>query len=160
MVLPEALVAALVTSRTIYDGHPSQPMQAVVSDFMEQGHFAAHLRLMRQLYRGRRDALLQSLHTHLPWAEPLDSRGGLQMAVRLPPSSEQPLTRGAAQHGITTPSLGALYHSSTRTEGWRLGFAALSPQAIEAAVLTLSTLDPRQHTGEQAKGQDAPNTGA
>lgn len=140
MVLPEALVAPLVTARTIVDGHPSQPMQAVAADFMEQGHFAAHLRLMRQLYRSRRDALLQALRTHLPWAEPLDSRGGLQMAVRLPPGSEQRLTRAAAALGITTPSLGDLYHSTPRTEGWRLGFAALTPQAIEESVSTLSTI--------------------
>ncbi|HEX5738653.1 MAG TPA: PLP-dependent aminotransferase family protein, partial [Hydrogenophaga sp.] len=83
MVLPEPLVAPLVTARTIFDGHPSQPMQAVAADFMDQGHFAAHLRLMRQLYRGRRDALLESLHRHLPWADPMNSSGGLQMAVRL-----------------------------------------------------------------------------
>jgi GntR family transcriptional regulator/MocR family aminotransferase len=140
MVLPEALVAPLVTARTICDGHPSQPMQAVAADFMDQGHFAAHLRLMRQLYRGRRDALLQALHTRLPWAEPLDSRGGLQMAVRLPPGSEQRLTRAAAQQGIATPSLGDLYHAAPRTEGWRLGFAALTPQAIEGAVAALAAL--------------------
>ncbi|URI08542.1 PLP-dependent aminotransferase family protein [Aquincola tertiaricarbonis] len=138
MVLPEALVAPLVTARSTYDGHPSQPMQAVAADFLEQGHFAAHLRLMRQLYRGRRDALLQALHSHLPWAEPLDSRGGLQMAVRLPPGSEQRLTRLAAQRGIATPSLGELYHTVPRTEGWRLGFAALAPRAIEDAVQALA----------------------
>jgi GntR family transcriptional regulator/MocR family aminotransferase len=113
-------------------------MQAVAADFMDQGHFAAHLRLMRQLYRGRRDALRQALHGHLPWAEPLDSRGGLQMAVRLPTGSEQRLTRAAAQRGIATPSLGALYHSAPRVEGWRLGFAALAPEAIEAAVKSLA----------------------
>jgi GntR family transcriptional regulator/MocR family aminotransferase len=145
MVLPEALVAPLVTARTIYDGHPSQPMQAVAADFMEQGHFAAHLRLMRQLYRGRRDALAQALLTHLPWAEPLDSRGGLQMAVRLPPGSEQWLTRTAAQRGVATPSLGDLYHSTERTEGWRLGFAALTPQSIEEAVSTLSSIKVQAH---------------
>lgn len=140
MVLPEALVAPLVTARTIVDGHPSQPMQAVTADFMDQGHFAAHLRLMRQLYRGRRDALLQALQSRLPWAEPLDSRGGLQMAVRLAPGSEQRLTRAAARLGIATPSLGELYHTAPRIEGWRLGFAALPPQAIEEAVATLSGL--------------------
>ncbi len=144
MVLPEALVTPLVTARTIWDGHPSQPMQAVAADFMDQGHFAAHLRLMRQLYRGRRDALLQALHHHLPWAEPLDSRGGLQMAVSLPPGSEQRLTRAAAQRGIATPSLGDLYHSAPRTEGWRLGFAALTPEAIEAACRALAPLHPRR----------------
>lgn len=142
MVLPEALVAPLVTARTICDGHPSQPMQAVAADFMEQGHFAAHLRLMRQLYRGRRDALLQALHTHLPWATPLDSRGGLQMAVQLPEGSEQRLTRDAAKRGIATPSLSVLYRSTGRVDGWRLGFAALTPQAIEAACHTLAALSP------------------
>ncbi len=148
MVLPDALVAPLVTARTICDGHPSQPMQAVAADFMNQGHFAAHLRLMRQLYRSRRDALLQALHTHLPWAEPLDSRGGLQMAVRLPRGSEERLTRAAAQRGVTTPSLGDLYHSAPRTEGWRLGFAALAPRTIENSVAALSTLAVHRHNRE------------
>jgi len=137
MVLPEALVAPLVTARTIYDGHPSQPMQAVAADFMDQGHFAAHLRLMRQLYRSRRDALLQALHSHLPWATPMDSRGGLQMAVRLTEGSEQAHTRQAAALGIATPSLSALYHTAPAMAGWRLGFAALAPEAIDTAARAL-----------------------
>lgn len=137
MVLPEPLVQPLVTARTIYDGHPSQPMQAVAADFMDQGHFAAHLRLMRQLYRSRRDALLQALHTHLPWAEPLDSRGGLQMAVRLTEGSELQHTRRALARGIATPSLSELYHTAPAMAGWRLGFAALPPEAIESAVRAL-----------------------
>jgi len=158
MVLPEALVAPQVTARTTYDGHPAQLMQAVAADFMVQGHFAAHLRLMRQLYRGRRDALLQALHTQLPWAEPLDSRGGLQMAVRLPPGSEARLTRAAAQRGIATPSLGELYHTAPRNEGWRLGFAALTPQAIDAAVSTLSALT--QRSARSAPPSTPPSTQA
>ena len=137
LVLPEALVQPLVTARTICDGHPSQPMQAVAADFMDQGHFAAHLRLMRQLYRSRRDALLQALHTHLPWAEPLDSRGGLQMAVRLTEGSELHHTRRALARGIATPSLSELYHTAPALPGWRLGFAAITPEAIESAVRAL-----------------------
>jgi len=137
MVLPEPLVKPLVTARTIYDGHPSQPMQAVAADFMDQGHFAAHLRLMRQLYRSRRDALLQALHTHLPWAAPLDSRGGLQMAVRLTEGSERQQTRRAQARGIATPSLSELYHAAPPIAGWRLGFAAIPPEVIESAVRAL-----------------------
>ncbi|MFM2402697.1 MAG: hypothetical protein RL223_577 [Pseudomonadota bacterium] len=140
VVLPEPLVAPLVTARTIYDGHCSQPMQAVVADFIDQGHFAAHLRLMRQLYRSRRDALLQALHSHLPWAEPLDSRGGLQLAVRLPAGQERRLTRAAAQRGILTPTLSDLYHAGPGVEGWRLGFAALTPEALQQACRALEGL--------------------
>ena len=140
MVLPEALVAPLVTARTIYDGHPAQPMQAVAADFMDQGHFAAHLRLMRQLYRSRRDVLLQALHSHLPWATPMDSRGGLQMAVRLPENQESQYTRQAAGLGIATPSLSELYHTAPAIAGWRLGFAALAPEAIDAAARALGRI--------------------
>lgn len=140
MVLPEALVAPLVTVRTIYDGHPAQPMQAVAADFMDQGHFAAHLRLMRQLYRSRRDVLLQALHSHLPWATPMDSRGGLQMAVRLPEGQESQYTRRAAALGIATPSLSELYHTAPAIAGWRLGFAALAPEAIDAAARALGRI--------------------
>ena len=138
MVLPEPLVAPLVTARTIFDGHPSQPMQAVAAEFMDQGHFAAHLRWMRQLYRGRRDALLQALHSHLPWAEPMDSSGGLQLSVRLPEGSEAELTRQAAIRGVATPSLSELYHSVPAVSGWRLGFAALTPEAISEGVKALA----------------------
>ena len=140
MVLPEALIAPLVTARTIYDGHPAQPMQAVAADFMDQGHFAAHLRLMRQLYRSRRDVLLQALHSHLPWAAPMDSRGGLQMAVRLPEGSEQTSTCEAGALGIATPSLSELYHTAPAIAGWRLGFAALTPEAIDAAARALGRI--------------------
>src|SRR3546814_14950241 len=35
---------------------PSSP-QAVVADFMDEGHFAAHIRRMRKLYAERHDAL-------------------------------------------------------------------------------------------------------
>ena len=65
-----------------------------------------------------------------------------QMAVRLPPGSEQRLTREAARLGIATPSLGELYHAAPHTEGWRLGFAALAPEAIDAACRALAPLHP------------------
>ncbi len=139
-VLPEARVAPLGTARTIYDGHPAQPMQAVAADFMDQGHFAAHLRLMRQLYRSRRDVLLQALHSHLPWATPMDSRGGLQMAVLLPEGQEPQYTRRAAALDIATPSLSELYHTAPAIAGWRLGFAALAPEAIDAAARALGRI--------------------
>ncbi|WP_195794487.1 hypothetical protein [Roseateles sp. DAIF2] len=58
LVLPPALVAPFAQARSIQDGHSAQLAQAVTADFIAQGHFAAHLRLMRKLYRQRREALL------------------------------------------------------------------------------------------------------
>ena len=141
-VLPQALVQPMVTSRSVYDGHVAQLAQAVTADFMAQGHFAAHLRLMRQLYRSRRDVLLELITRHLPWAQPLNSSGGLQLSVTLPPGSELQLTRQANTRGIATPSLSSLYDGPATLDGWLLGFAALQPAEIEAAIMQLATLKP------------------
>lgn len=143
-ILPPGLLQALVVARSICDGHPAQLAQAVTADFMAQGHFTAHLRLMRQLYRSRRDTLLDALKKYLPWAQPLNSVGGLQLSVSLPRRSELSLTRQATALGIATPSLSALYHGETKLEGWRLGFAALQPDEIVAAVRVLATLKPKK----------------
>jgi len=107
---------------------------------MLHGHFAAHLRLMRQLYRSRRDLLLELITHKLPWAQPLDSSGGLQLSVTLPAGSEPNLTRQATERGIATPSLSALHSRPGMGDGWLLGFAALQPAEIEAAVAALSQL--------------------
>jgi GntR family transcriptional regulator/MocR family aminotransferase len=141
-VLPPALVQPMVTARSVYDGHGAQLAQAVTADFMAQGHFASHLRLMRQLYRSRRDLLLQCIAKKLPWAEPLNSSGGLQLSVKLPRGTEQRLTRQASALGIATPSLSSLYAAHAPGDGWLLGFAALQPAEIEAAVRQLAKLKP------------------
>jgi GntR family transcriptional regulator/MocR family aminotransferase len=141
-VLPQGLVQPMVTARSVYDGHVAQLAQAVTADFMAQGHFAAHLRLMRQLYRSRRDVLLELITRHLPWAQPLSSSGGLQLSVTLPPGSELQLTRQANARGVATPSLSSLYDGPAALDGWLLGFAALQPAEIEAAIVQLATLTP------------------
>jgi GntR family transcriptional regulator/MocR family aminotransferase len=139
-VLPQALVQPMVTARSVYDGHVAQLAQAVTADFMAQGHFAAHLRLMRLLYRSRRDLLLELIAHKLPWATPLNSAGGLQLSVTLPQGAEQFLTRQANAIGIATPSLSSLYARKATGDGWLLGFAAMQPAEIETAVKKLGKL--------------------
>lgn len=138
-VLPEPLVQPMVTARSVYDGHVAQLTQAVTADFMVQGHFSAHLRLMRQLYRSRRDLMLECMQ-RLPWARVLHSSGGLQLSVALPEGSEAALSRQASAQGIATPSLGHLYAGPAAADGWLLGFAALQPAEILEGMRVLGTL--------------------
>src|SRR5262249_58737826 len=56
-----AVLRAFVGARYLIDRQPATLQQAVVSEFMQQGHFAAHIRRMRQLYREQRDALAEAL---------------------------------------------------------------------------------------------------
>ncbi len=146
VVLPPGLVQPMTQLRTVYDGHTSQLMQAVTAEFIQQGHFVAHLRYMRQLYQSRRDHLLAQINQKLAhWMQPQPAAGGLQLSVRLPHGQEEPLTEQALKLGVITPGLSALYlpqtpiESATR-DGWLLGFSALTPAEITAAIDRLTRI--------------------
>ncbi|MDZ7277805.1 PLP-dependent aminotransferase family protein [Pantoea eucrina] len=141
MVLPTALVAPLGRARSVMDGHSALLPQAVTAEFLQQGYFASHLRLMRQLYHSRRDRLLQELNTRLqPWLTPMPSAGGLQLTVTLNQGDEARLTQLAQESGLVLPRLSPLYSGSVRQSGWILGFAALTPGEITRACDTLAKL--------------------
>src|SRR5215218_3728141 len=64
-VLPPSLLRAFVAARYLMDRQPSTLSQAVVAAFMEQGHFAAHIRRMRVLYKEQRDELVAAIEHRL-----------------------------------------------------------------------------------------------
>jgi len=140
LVVPHPLVNGLVTARTTHDGHPARLAQLVTADFIEEGHFAAHLRRMRRLYHHRRDLLLAELARRAPWCRPFGTAAGLQLTVTLPRGREAALTRAAARAGVVTPRLADLCVSRPRVDGWLLGFAALSDEAIVDGVRRLASL--------------------
>jgi GntR family transcriptional regulator/MocR family aminotransferase len=142
LVLPPALVQRFTSARAIYDGHCAQLAQAVTADFLAQGHFAVHIRQMRQLYHSRRDLLVRTLGQRLPQVSPqCASAGGLLLTVRLPNGQEQRLTRAAAAAGIITPGLGDMFLEKPDTDGWMLGYSALNNAEIIEGVRRLAALD-------------------
>ncbi|CAI2495050.1 HTH-type transcriptional regulatory protein gabR [Serratia proteamaculans] len=144
LIVPPMLVDAFTTARTVYDGHNAQLMQAVTAEFIQQGHFAAHIRYMRQLYRSRRDRLLEEVQEKMGhFATPQSASGGLQLSVWLPPGQEEALSRQAQRLGVVTPGLAAHYLTPAgRRDGWLLGFSALTPGEIRAAIERLARISP------------------
>jgi GntR family transcriptional regulator/MocR family aminotransferase len=71
-------------------------LQAALADFMEQGHFARHIKRMRTLYGERRmliaDALRQAFGDRMIVDMP---HGGIQFAVRFTPGADGPIDDGA-----------------------------------------------------------------
>ncbi|WP_312240163.1 PLP-dependent aminotransferase family protein [Pantoea sp.] len=140
MIAPPELVEPLGQARSLMDGHSALLPQAVAAAFLQQGHFASHLRLMRQLYHSRRDLLLRQLETKLAdWLRPLPAPGGLQLTVALMKGDEARLTAQAAQFGLALPRLSPLY-TGPATAGWILGFSALERAEIVAGCDKLAQL--------------------
>jgi GntR family transcriptional regulator/MocR family aminotransferase len=65
LVVPEDLVDSFMAARIVMDRQPSTLTQAVVANFIEEGHFLRHVRRMRTLYSERQEALLRAARREL-----------------------------------------------------------------------------------------------
>ncbi len=152
LVVPPDLVDAVARARAAIDAYPSAIVQPVLAGFMDEGHFAAHVRRMRTVYARRREALLAAGDRHL--ARLLDlapGEGGLHLVGHLAAAlagrmTDREAAARAAAAGLAPRALGrfflappeASYPDSPPPAGLLLGFAALPDDRIEAAVERLA----------------------
>jgi GntR family transcriptional regulator/MocR family aminotransferase len=141
-VVPQALLRAFVGARYLIDRQPPTLQQAVASEFMQQGHFAAHIRRMRQLYRDQRNAL----------AETLTRRAAGRLDVALPDqgmhlvaylrdgSSDIAVEAAALRAGIVVRAISRFYRAARPRPGLMLGFSGFPRQLIVPAAARLATI--------------------
>ena len=124
-VVPRALLQAFVSARYLIDRQPATLQQAVVSEFMQQGHFAAHIRRMRQLYREQRDALAETLMRRA--ADRLEIAvpdQGMHLVAYLCDGSSDVAIEAAAQRAeIVVRAISRFYRAARPRRGLMLGSA-------------------------------------
>lgn len=143
LVVPKNMVPAFVMARSQVDGHASPLMQAVLADFMRDGHFMAHVRRMRELYRARRDIFIEETERHLRGRlVPVAAQGGLQTSCLLADQrlSDQRLAGIAADAGIDLPRLSRLYLGTDKRNGFVMGYSALTPAEIREGIRSLEKI--------------------
>jgi GntR family transcriptional regulator/MocR family aminotransferase len=142
LVMPADLVSRFVAVREAMDIFPPTLFQAVLTDFVQEGHFARHLRRMRALYADRRRALVDALAAELGGR--LTVRGdpaGLHLAATLPDGSrDRPVAVRAARQGLWTMPLSACYLGRASRQGLVLGYAGTSLREIRDGVRRLRRL--------------------
>ena len=129
IVVPADLVARFAAVREAMDIFPPTLYQAVLADFLGEGHFGRHLRRMRLLYRERRAALVEALQQEIGAAlEVIGDPAGLHLTALFPAgttgrSRSRPRGRGSGRcrsRPATTASLppGLIlgYGGTSRTE--------------------------------------------
>ncbi len=89
LVVPKDLVERFVAVRHALDLTPPYLQQAVLNDFMREGHFARHIRKMRALYHERRTALVESLEKEFGGEmEIWGAQAGMHLVAELPEDRE------------------------------------------------------------------------
>src|SRR5258708_25854462 len=65
LVVPAAIVDTVARVRATLDDYPSAIAQPALAEFIEAGHFAAHIRRMRRRYQLRQELLVAAARRHL-----------------------------------------------------------------------------------------------
>ena len=65
LVAPPDLVKTFCAARALSDVHSPTINQAILADFIADGHYARHLRRMRTLYETRQNCLIEAVKKHL-----------------------------------------------------------------------------------------------
>jgi GntR family transcriptional regulator/MocR family aminotransferase len=139
LVVPVDLVERFAAAKSVASRHPPLLEQAVLCDFIAEGHFARHLRRMRQVYAERLGALLDGARRHLAGLLEVSAvEAGLQTAGWLGPGLHaEPAAAAAAARGVEVTPLGRYSRGSLRRQGLQLGFAAVDPAEIGRGVREL-----------------------
>jgi GntR family transcriptional regulator/MocR family aminotransferase len=126
IVVPPNLVDAFVAARAMAGRHSPTVEQAVLTDFIEEGHFGRHIRRMRTLYRARRAAMLRAIREEcsgLLEIEPSDA--GLHLTAWLAPGlDDRELVRAAAARGVEARPMSMFYGGEPGRPAVLLGYAA------------------------------------
>ena len=108
LVVPESQIQRFGQISQTFSGGPPNLTQAIVTDFITEGHFARHIQRMRRLYGERREiaaaGLGDILGEHL-WIEP--QPGGMHLILRLRGRlQDRPLAQRMREHGMAPHALG------------------------------------------------------
>lgn len=141
VVVPQALLGPFTEMRAAIDDYPALALQPVLHAFMEEGHFASHIRKLRRLYAERQEMLISALKSH---AEGLLStsphEAGTHLVASLNPAyeiSDLEAARRAGAVGLVTPALSSFYDGDVKREGLLLGYAGLNEYEIDRDVQRL-----------------------
>lgn len=125
LVVPQAQVAAFErVGRALFAAGSPSITQALVAEFVAEGHFARHIQRMRRLYNERRALTIEALDRSLPKGLQVErSPGGMHLVLRLPEDvSDTALAEQVLARGMSVQALSRWAASSQRQSGLLLSF--------------------------------------
>jgi GntR family transcriptional regulator/MocR family aminotransferase len=140
LVAPHDLVPYVNATLAMTRRHSPLLDQAVLCDFITEGHFGRHLRRMRQIYAERLAVLIESVHQHLGGQLEISGvEAGLQTTAWLTGAiTGESAARAAAQRGVEVTPLSRHCRRPYAREGLQLGFAAVDNDEIRRGMRELA----------------------
>ena len=136
VVVPKDLARAFSAARDATDVFSSTLYQAVMTDFIREGHFARHIRRMRMLYMQRRTAMVEEIGKQAgDTLEVIGAEAGMHLVALLAPGvSDVAVARTAAELGISAMPLSTCYLKSPARGGLILGYGGTDARQIHEGI--------------------------
>jgi GntR family transcriptional regulator/MocR family aminotransferase len=148
VVVPADLVERFTAVRHALDLTPPYLFQAVLNDFMREGHFVRHIRRMRALYHERRTALVESIETEFGGdVEVLGAQAGMHLVAALPEGrdwDDVAIATAAVAKKVWLWPLSPAYLGERKRQGFILGFGNVGVEEIAGAVRTMKSVTRRR----------------
>ncbi|MEO8573328.1 MAG: PLP-dependent aminotransferase family protein, partial [Pyrinomonadaceae bacterium] len=142
LVVPPDLVDVFTTARTVTGAQSPMIDQAVLAEFLSEGHFARHVRRMRTLYQERQEFLVEQVHRHLSGfleMEPGDA--GMHLVGWLPMGSDdREVAAKADEVNIRLSAVSDHSITSYPRPGLVFGYAAFNEKQTRRGVAKIAAL--------------------
>ena len=141
MVLPERLVGAFISGRSFVDRHPPTLDQAILAEFITEGHFGHHVRRMRQTYAERIDVLKTAADKHLDGIlDVVHAGAGIRTLGWLKTwKSDHDAAEQALKLGLEVVPLSTFTTKYEQPPALMLGFASCNPAELRRGVSVLAS---------------------
>jgi len=140
LVIPRDLLDYFAATKSITSRHSSLLEQAVLCDFITEGHFGRHIRRMREVYAERLAVLLDEAQKKLGGLLEISRvEAGLQtVGWLLEGIDAKSAAKAAAARNVEVTPLSIYNRGRMLREGLQLGFAAVDAREIRRGVRDLA----------------------
>jgi GntR family transcriptional regulator/MocR family aminotransferase len=140
VIVPVQLVDAFGRAKAVVDRHSPTVEQAVLAEFITEGHLGRHVRRMRMLYLERQNAMLEALRHELGGAVEVRSHdAGMHVVAWLAKGKrDSVVSRRARELGVEAQALATYRAKPGGRGGLVLGYAAYTEQQIREGVKKLA----------------------
>ena len=149
IVTPAWLRAAVHRAKQVSDWHAPIPLQVALAQFIESGGFSRHVRKMREVYRTRREIIIETLTRQFgDYLEVVPSIAGLHitaLARNLSAQEINAVVEKASQAGVEVQELAPLSVRRSGQAGILLGYGAIPTASVREGLRRLcSCFSPRR----------------
>ncbi|MGA8443366.1 MAG: PLP-dependent aminotransferase family protein [Candidatus Sulfotelmatobacter sp.] len=139
MIVPPSLIGHLKDIRSSMSRQPPGLEQAILAEFLMEGHLERHLRATLRVYRERQEALVDAIrHYGSGLMETSVSGTGMYLVAWLNSGiDDRVAAQSAAKRGVDIIPLSAFCIKPLLPRGIVLGYSAYEPARIRSAVIRL-----------------------